>query len=238
MGAKHDGVAGASARAEYERLRDTRLGIHRRRFGPLAWLTARIDGESDSERAWRRGAEGEERVGRRLEELLRDRGVAVLNDLRVPGTRANIDHLCVGPGGVTVVDTKRYRGKARVDRGRLWVGGRNRTRLVEGVAKQVAVVRTALAAEGLDAIDTVGAICWSEANGLPLLRNLRLDGVRIAGPQAVAKLARRPAGGGPVDVERVVDALSRRIGRTARQPRPSGPERRRTAGQPDTPSLG
>ena len=60
-------------------------------------------------------------------------GVSVLHDLRVPGSRANIDHLCVGPGGVTVVDSKNYAGKVRKRSGGLWVNGRNRTRLIEAV---------------------------------------------------------------------------------------------------------
>lgn len=38
-------------------------------------------------------------------------GVIALHDRRVPGTKGNIDHLAVGPGGVYIVDAKRYEGK-------------------------------------------------------------------------------------------------------------------------------
>jgi Nuclease-related domain len=35
--------------------------------------------------------------------------------LQVPGSHANLDHLAIGPAGVFVIDSKRYRG-------RLWLG--------------------------------------------------------------------------------------------------------------------
>jgi nuclease-like protein len=47
--------------------------------------------------AWRQGAEGERRTVRLLDPLERY-GWAVLHDLAVPGSRANIDHLVIGPG--------------------------------------------------------------------------------------------------------------------------------------------
>lgn len=47
----------------------------------------------------------------------------VLHDLAVPGSRANLAHLVIGPGGVFVVDSKQYRGHLRQDPfGRLWHG--------------------------------------------------------------------------------------------------------------------
>jgi hypothetical protein len=74
--------------------------------------------------AWRRGATGERRTARLLGPLER-RGWAVLHDLAIPGSAANIDHLVIGPGGVIVVDSKRYRGRLRLDRqGMVWHGRR------------------------------------------------------------------------------------------------------------------
>jgi Nuclease-related domain len=70
--------------------------------------------------AWRRGAVGERRTARLLAPLERH-GWAVLHDLAVPGSAANIDHLVIGPGGVVVIDTKQYRGRLRLDAsGLLW----------------------------------------------------------------------------------------------------------------------
>ena len=72
--------------------------------------------------AWRRGAAGERRTARLLAALERQ-GWAVLHDLALPGSRANIDHLVIGPGGVFVIDSKQYRGRLQLDpTGRLWHG--------------------------------------------------------------------------------------------------------------------
>jgi hypothetical protein len=72
--------------------------------------------------AWRRGAAGERRTARLLDPLERQ-GWAVLHDLAVPGSRANLDHLVIGPGGVFVIDSKQYRGRLQLDpSGQLWRG--------------------------------------------------------------------------------------------------------------------
>jgi Nuclease-related domain len=77
---------------------------------------------SPDARAWRRGAVGERRTARLLAGLERQ-GWAIQHDLAVPGSRANLDHLVIGPGGVFVVDSKQYRGRFKVDpTGRLWHG--------------------------------------------------------------------------------------------------------------------
>jgi hypothetical protein len=72
--------------------------------------------------AWWRGAAGERRTARLLGPLERQ-GWVVLHDLVVPGSRANIDHLVIGPGGVFVIDSKQYRGRLQLDPSRrLWHG--------------------------------------------------------------------------------------------------------------------
>ena len=181
----------------------------------LAPLTARLAGESDNEFRWRRGAEGEERTAKRLATLLAKHDVEILHDLRVPGSRANIDHLAIGPGGVTVIDSKLRKGELRLSRGELWLGERRRTDLVTSVQKQVAVVRAVLEDAGLGDVNLRGAICWLRVGGLPDVGSLRVDGVLIEGPRPVAKLARRVPDGRPVDVEQVCLAIERRLGRDA-----------------------
>jgi hypothetical protein len=72
--------------------------------------------------AWRRGAAGERRTARLLAPLERQ-GWVVLHDLAVPGSRAILDHLVIGPGGVFVIDSKQYRGRLHLDpTRRLWHG--------------------------------------------------------------------------------------------------------------------
>jgi hypothetical protein len=77
---------------------------------------------SPDTQAWRTGAEGEGRTARLLGRLERH-GWIVLHDLAVPGSRANLDHLVIGPGGVFVVDSKQYRGRLQLaPDGSLWHG--------------------------------------------------------------------------------------------------------------------
>jgi hypothetical protein len=87
----------------------------------LAWLLRFRP--SPATVAWRHGAEGERRTARLLAPLER-RGYQVFHDLAVPGSAANVDHLVVGPTGVYVIDSKRYRGHLHYTGGQLWHGRR------------------------------------------------------------------------------------------------------------------
>jgi hypothetical protein len=60
---------------------------------------------------WRRGAEGERKVGAILEGL--DPGWHVLHDVSLG--RGNIDHVLVGPGGLFTVETKANGGRIAID---------------------------------------------------------------------------------------------------------------------------
>jgi hypothetical protein len=86
--------------------------------------------------AWWRGAAGEQRTARLLGPLERQ-GWVVLHDLAVPGSRANLDHLVIGPGGVFVVDSKRYRGRLQLDpSGQLWHGRYSLTAVLRTVSSR------------------------------------------------------------------------------------------------------
>lgn len=80
------------------------------------WLRylRRALGVHDEERAWRRGAEGEEHVGRILRKL-DPVDWLVLHDLTLNANGSNLDHLVVGAPGVFALNTKHLTG-------RLWVG--------------------------------------------------------------------------------------------------------------------
>ena len=195
------GTAGASARREYDHRRQKREDRARKRLGRVGIVLARVSGEPQSTKAWQQGAKGEEMVGKRLEKHLANSRVRLLHDRRVPGhAQANIDHITIGPGGITVIDAKNYAGKVRVtqvgglfsQRTILEIRGRDRTKLVNAVAKQVELVRAALAAAGTVDVDLAGALCFANVDGLPLLSHQRLNGVTIDGPRRVAKLANRP----------------------------------------------
>jgi hypothetical protein len=174
---------------------------------------ARITGDPRSTSAWKQGAEGEAKVAQRLAKLLDGSGVHLLHDRRLTGHgRANIDHLAIGPGGVTVIDSKAVKGKIRVDTAGglfckhqqlLRVAGRDRTHMVRGVQRQAAVVRQQLLQCGLEGIEVRSALCFCKGERL-VLRRLELEGVMLAGPRRVANLARRP---GDLDQEEVQSLL-------------------------------
>jgi hypothetical protein len=173
--------AGESARHQYELRRDARRARLHERFGRLAPLAALIAGESDAER-------------------MQGRDVVVLHDRHVPGRRANIDHLAIGPAGITVIDSKNYKGKVAIRAGKLFVNGHNRTKLVYGAKHQCDVVRTALANSSFAGVPIDAALAWVDADGLPLLRTLRLDGVLIDGMRRIVKHASRP---GPLSIAEI-----------------------------------
>ena len=145
--------AGASARREYERRRENREARVRERFGSLGGVVLALSGEPQHQRAWARGAEGEVKLARKLEKWTAEHGVVLLHDRRMSASRGNIDHIAIGPAGVTVIDAKRYRGRIAVEhRGgllrarteHLRVGGREQTKLVDGVLAQAEAVRQLL----------------------------------------------------------------------------------------------
>lgn len=71
----------------------------------------------------------------------------------------------------------------------LLINGRDQTRLVSGVERQVGYVRNAV---GEPAVEVRGALCFPYVDGLPLFGQVRIRDVLIDGPKPIAKLARRP----------------------------------------------
>ena len=139
------GTAGGSARREYDRRRAKDEAKVRETWGRLGDIAVALTPERTSTRVWSTGADGEARVGARLDGIASD-SIRVLHDRRIPGSRANIDHLVVTPSGVWVIDAKKYKGSPslRVEGGilrprveKLMVGGRDKSRLVDGVLWQV-----------------------------------------------------------------------------------------------------
>jgi Nuclease-related domain len=167
-----------------------------------------VSAESRLESRWARRARSEERA-RRLELLLAGSGVRLLNERRVPGARTEVDHLAVGPRGVTVIDAAYLKGRARVADDKLLIDGEDQTTLVRDVMRQVEVIRLGLAAS--PSIPVNGAICWLEPDGLPRLRKLELGGILIDGPRAIAEELRRPGDVSPKRARQIADVLDRRL---------------------------
>jgi hypothetical protein len=162
------GTPGASARREFERRKGRREERIRSKHPKLGGLIHGLSDEPQSTTAWDIGAIGEERLGQRLSELAGDT-FRVLHDRRIPGTRANIDHLAVARTGVYVIDAKKCRGRTqlRVEGGilrprteRIFVGTRDCTKLVDGVLKQMDVVRGLMGED----VPLHGVLCFVEAD--------------------------------------------------------------------------
>jgi hypothetical protein len=199
------GVAGGSAMREYERrtTRDAaRVDAEKQKvravfgdgfLGKVATLIAVDDSPRRSTNVWAQGAVGEEVVAARLATLA-EVGVITLNDRRIPGTKANIDHLVVTPWGVWVIDAKRYLNKrpnfyvdgAFLGLGgtkRLTVGGRKSDQLVYGVLWQVERVQSVVG----DVATVRGMLCFVEADWPLIGGDFSVRGVRVAWPRRLAK---------------------------------------------------
>jgi hypothetical protein len=211
------GVAGASALREHSRRREARERRARERAGVMGVWWERLKGDPLTTHWWKQGGEGEVKIARRLSDLLDGSGVHLLHDRRMPGSgRANIDHIAVGPGGITVIDTKTVKGKVRVEsvgslfgprRRQLRIKGRDRTRLLYGVRGQAETVRALLVQRNI-AIDVRCALCFASVEGLPWFRRLEVEDVLIDGARRVAKLAGRPGVHTAEEVDRVVRLLA------------------------------
>ena len=214
--ARPEGEAGASAQREYDRRRQRRHDHARETLGLVGTVLAHVIEEPQSTQSWSQGASGERRTAARLEKHLAGHPVKLLHDRRIPGHgKANLDHLAVGPGGVTVIDSKTHRGEVRVERvGGLFtdrhsilkIGGRDQTKLIDGVERQVKLVTAALTRAGYGDLDIRGSLCFPDPDGLPL-RQLSVRRIVIDGPKPIAKLARRA---GPLSTEQV-DQLARQL---------------------------
>lgn len=207
------GAAGASARREHARRRASRERRVRERHPLIGGALLALGSEPAHERAWARGAAGEERVAQVFAAQL-EHNARVLHDRRIPGSRANIDHIVIAPSGVWVIDAKRYKGRVAVSkpllgRAKLTVGGRDRTKLVEGVGRQVGLVRVVVA-EVAPTMPVHGALCFVEGD-LPVFGTLQLDGCLVLGPKRLAKRinAGGQASGGAITA--VSDALTQRL---------------------------
>ncbi len=178
-----------------------------RHSGLVGAVLAHVIEEPQSTKSWAQGARGERRAAVRLEKHLAGHPVKLLHDRRIPGRgKANLDHLAVGPGGITVIDSKTHRGEVRVERvGGLFtdrhsilkIGGRDQTKLIDGVERQLKLVAAALRSAGFADVDVRGALCFPDPDGLPI-RQLSVRGIVIDGPSRSRSSPAAPARSAPI----------------------------------------
>lgn len=208
------GTPGASARREYLRRRAKDEQAIRDRHPKTARIRLAFGSERRSTKSWATGATGEEQLGAALERRASER-LRVLHDRRIPGSRANIDHIAVTPTGVWVIDPKRYvdqRPVLRVEGGlmrprteRLFVGGRNRTPLVEGARKQLGVLRGIVGAD----VPVRGVLCFVEASWPVFGGDFRISEIDVVRPRRLYAMLGEE---GPLDESRI-EQLYQQVGR-------------------------
>jgi hypothetical protein len=150
--------------------------------------------------AWRRGAAGERRTARLLAPL-EQQGWVVLHDLAVPGSRANLDHLVIGPGGVFVIDSKQYRGRLQLDAvGKLWHGRYPLAPALRAASWEADQAALVLPDPGMAVVPIVAVhsaqVPWGKVviDGVPIVSARRLPSMLgelpvVLGPERVAWLA-------------------------------------------------
>ncbi len=236
----NDRTAGSSAQAEYERRAARHAADVRRRrpriltFGALVaivgllvltvnplWaavvllfdlvlVMSALFTTPNSITAWQTGAEGEVRTGRLLEPLEAE-GFRILHDRKIPGSRANIDHIVIGPPGIFVIETKSYAGSLKIRGNDVFVAGRRKTKMIDEVKREASAVTTALAEE-------VAAHCWTvtpvicvHRADLPWFRS-EVGGVRIvSGKELVKRLRKGEPVLSPLDTERLAALVVARL---------------------------
>jgi hypothetical protein len=213
---------GASAQREYDKRAARREQRIRAQHPRLGGLLLALSSEPTSTRAWAQGAAGERAVAARLDALVGEH-VAALHDRRMRRpdgslSKANIDHMAVTPCGVWVIDAKTHQGTLEVRRSGGWfsprvealyINGRDQTRLVHGLLKQVEAVRQELSAvEARIAVQ--GVLCFVGTE-LPWFGSSSIADVPLVGRRGLAKLLLRPGDVDPAAREAVATFLDQRF---------------------------
>lgn len=134
----------------------------------------------------------------------------VLHDRRMPRGRGNVDHIAVAPTGVYVIDAKAWQGKVAAPtplfgRQKLLIDGRDRTSLIDGLDRQVAVVRATLGEDHVD-VGVHGVLCFTRAE-LPLLRTLTIRSHLLLYRKALGKRINQD---GPLSPD-VIEQVARKL---------------------------
>lgn len=137
----------------------------------------------------------------------------MLHDRRIPGSRANIDHLVVAASGIWIIDAKSYKGKVeqrdvgkwlKTDN-RLYVNGHDQSKLVLGLARQINAVLEAI--EDAD-IKVSAALCFVESEWGVFSKPFHRGGVLVTWPRKLSEAIAEPGPLSPTMVMSVADHLA------------------------------
>jgi hypothetical protein len=140
-------------------------------------------------------------AGSRLEHYLRGSDALLFHQRRLPGKLRKINHIVVGPAGITVIDSRHYRcRKARFNGGQLWIGKRDRTGLVDRVLDQAAAVRELLGGTRYAGMKVEAALALGNVRGQPVVTTRDGRSLIVWGTGVIAETASRP---GPLSADEV-----------------------------------
>ncbi|HEY1762050.1 MAG TPA: nuclease-related domain-containing protein [Acidimicrobiales bacterium] len=178
-------------------LREKSLEI--RQAHPVLVFMLRLFGQHSDERAWRRGAEGEEEVAYQLRKL--GEGWRVIHSVPVGTADTDIDHVVIGPPGVFTLNTKNHLGgRVSVNAKAVYVNGTYQPYIAKSRA------------EGKRATKLLSTACGYVVAARPLIvimaNDLRLkgspEGVNVIGRKQISKwLLRQP----PILTNHSVEAI-------------------------------
>jgi hypothetical protein len=185
------------------------------RFGRLAGVVKFLSDDPQSTKAGASGASGEMRVAKELADRLGTSAV-LLSDRRVPRTRGNIDHIAIATSGVWVIDAKHYTGRVEHrDRGgwfrtdwRLYVNGRDKTKLVDALDWQIAAVEKVLSGEE---VPIHAALCFVGANWSLFSKPFQHAGVWVTWVAKLAEMILKPGPLGEDAVQAIATKLARAL---------------------------
>ena len=153
---------------------------------------------------WRKGIDPDRRLGPALEAALGDTAT-VLHARKPAKGRSDIDHLIVAASGVWIVNTKSDHGRVeRRDLGtwrtadlRLYIDGRDQTKILERFVPQKHAVRAALDPTGIVGVPIHSVLLFTDRD--PKGSNAAIDirGVRAVWARKLIELVTEP---GPLDL--------------------------------------
>lgn len=206
------GQAGASIAREYQRRKRNRESRTRKTHPWIGGLLLALRGTPQHESAFHQGDLGEKAVAAYLEKHTARGPVIILHNRRMPGSRGDIDHLAIAPTGVFVIDAKNVKGKVRVAKpllggAKLLIAGRNRTKFIDGLDRQVHAVRGVLTASGHPDVPVQGVLCFTTAD-LPLLGTPKMRGHLLLRRKALAKRINKQGPLQPSTIDALAHALA------------------------------
>lgn len=199
------GSPGDSLSRTYAARSNRREERMRASFPRLGRVLLAVTPEPPSTRAFKIGAEGERKAAERVLGRAGLSASFLLNRKLGRGrSDGDIDMIAICSVGVMVIDVKHYRdAKVEVRRSglpwhekeeRLFISGRDRTKLLESLTRQRDAVRSALARDTECADVPVSSVLCFVGAEIPLFASLSVGGVRIFGSRQLGRFLRKASG--------------------------------------------